>query len=403
MNWKRQITAFLAGQTITLFGSMLVQFAITWYIARETSSGLYVTLSVLCSFGPQILLSIFSGVWADRYNKKMLIILSDGGIALATLILAILMARGASGIWLLFIFSAVRSAGSGIQMPAIQAILPQLVPKDKLMRINGITNSIHSTINLISPAAAGAVLNFGAFHYLLLIDVVTAAIGISILIGIPFLHKAKEKGAGEHAGYFDELKAGIRYSLNHSFVRKLFIFSTLFAILIAPCAILNVLMVTRTFGGDYWYLTANEIAFFAGAVIGGVLLSTWGGFRNRMDTFTLGIVVFGIFTFIMGFTYNFIVYLAVIFIIGIAMPFGNTPVTVMIQEKVEPQMMGRVFGLYSIIFSSFIPLGTLIFGPLADTMPIQWLMIASGILLTILGVVLRFIRSFYREGLPETV
>ena len=135
MNWKRQITAFLAGQTITLFGSMLVQFAITWYIARETSSGLYVTLSVLCSFGPQILLSIFSGVWADRYNKKMLIILSDGGIALATLILAILMARGASGIWLLFIFSAVRSAGSGIQMPAIQAILPQLVPKDKLMRI----------------------------------------------------------------------------------------------------------------------------------------------------------------------------------------------------------------------------------------------------------------------------
>ncbi|MFA7211431.1 MAG: MFS transporter, partial [Bacteroidales bacterium] len=201
MNWKRQITAFLAGQTITLFGSMLVQFAITWYIARETSSGLYVTLSVLCSFGPQILLSIFSGVWADRYNKKMLIILSDGGIALATLILAILMARGASGIWLLFIFSAVRSAGSGIQMPAIQAILPQLVPKDKLMRINGITNSIHSTINLVSPAAAGAILSFGAFHYLLLIDVVTAAIGISILIGIPFLHKAKEKEAREHAGY----------------------------------------------------------------------------------------------------------------------------------------------------------------------------------------------------------
>ena len=102
-HWKRKITLFLTAQTISLFGSSLVQYAIIWYITLTTTSGVMMTISTVCGFLPQMAISLFAGVWIDRYSRKKMIMLADGMIAIATLLLAVMFLMGYNNIWLLYL------------------------------------------------------------------------------------------------------------------------------------------------------------------------------------------------------------------------------------------------------------------------------------------------------------
>ncbi|KAB5846508.1 MFS transporter, partial [Bifidobacterium adolescentis] len=142
--WRRKTVLFIISQAITLFGSSIVQMAIIWQVALETSSGLWVTLLTLSSTIPQTVISFFGGVWADRYPRKRLIILADLGIALVTLMLAVILLVGETTniLPLLLVVSALRSFGSGIQSPAVSAVIPQIAPEEQLLRYNGINGSM---------------------------------------------------------------------------------------------------------------------------------------------------------------------------------------------------------------------------------------------------------------------
>ncbi|HEY8462455.1 MAG TPA: MFS transporter, partial [Bacillota bacterium] len=251
-NWLKNTTLFLTSQTISLFGSTLVQHAITWYITLRTQSGMMMTIAIICGFLPTFLLSPFAGVWADRYHRKWLIILSDSLIAVATLILAMLFWMGHDGLWQIFIASAIRAFGSGVQTPAISAFLPQLAPPDKLTKVNAVNSSIQSLVMLVAPMVSAALLTLAAIETIFMIDVVTAALGVSILL--LFLHvPAHTKALAEQTGsYFEDLREGIVYIKNHDYVRTFFMFNIFFFILIAPAAFLTPLQVTRSFGSDVW-------------------------------------------------------------------------------------------------------------------------------------------------------
>src|SRR6187551_3915804 len=155
--WLRDTVLFLGGQTVSLLGSMLVQYAVFWYLTIEYKSGSIMALAAIFGFLPQALISVFGGVWADRHNRKLLIIGADAAIALATLCLAVIMLAGFSEPWLIFVVLAIRSAGAGIQMPAVSALIPQITPTDQLIRVNGFLASIQSAMALLAPAAAGVI------------------------------------------------------------------------------------------------------------------------------------------------------------------------------------------------------------------------------------------------------
>jgi MFS transporter, DHA3 family, macrolide efflux protein len=389
-HWKKNSILFLTSQTLSLFGSSLVQYAIMWYITLNTQSGIMMTIYIICGFLPTFFLSPFAGVWADRYNRKRLIMLSDSMIAVSTLILAILFLLGYEALWLLFAISAVRALGAGIQTPAVGAVLPQLVPEDKLTKVNGINGSIQALIMLISPMISAALLSVATFEVILFIDVVTAAIAVLTLflfLPIPLHEKASQM---QTTGYFSDLKKGFSYINQHAFIKKFFLFFAIFFILAAPVAFLTPLQVTRSFGEDIWRLTATEITFSIGMIIGGGIIASWGGFKNRIYTMTLAAVVTGICTFMLGITPDFVIYLIFMGLIGIVMPFFNTPSTVLIQEKVDEDYLGRVFGVFMMISTSMMPLGMLIFGPLADMIKIEWLLIGTGIVM--------FIQAFFLIG-----
>lgn len=394
-NWKKDIILFLSSQTISLFGSSLVMYAIVWHITLTTKSGVMMTISSICSFLPTFFLSPFAGVWADRYNRKLLIILADSFIAVTTLIMAILFLMGYDSIVLLFVMAAFRAVGTGIQTPAVNAYIPQLVTEEQLTRVNGINGSIQSIIMLISPMVSGALLTMATIEAIFFIDVVTAALAVlvlALLLKVPAHTKAQSQ---QENSYFKDMLEGAAYIKSHTFVKKFFIFCAFFMFLAAPVAFLTPLQVTRTFGDAVWRLTAIEITFSSGMILGGIIIASWGGFKNRIHTMTLGCLTMGFCTFALGIVPFFWLYLGLMIITGISMPFFNTPSMVLLQEKVEPDFMGRVFGVMGMISSVMMPLGMLVFGPVADVIPIEWLLIGTGILM--------FLESFFLIGSKDLV
>lgn len=384
-NWKNKIIRFLTAQTISLFGSSLVQFAIIWYITLSTTSGKMLTISTICGFLPQIVISLFAGVWIDRYNRKNMIMLADCAIAISTLTVAILFLTGHNNIWLLFTVLLVRSAGTGIQTPAVNAILPQIVPKEHLMKVDGIFSTIISMIMFLSPAVSGAILTFATIETTFLIDVVTAIIGVGLTYFIAI--KPHEPNVCESC--IQDIKNGFTYLRENPFLKKLLIFQLLVIILVSPAAFLTPLMVARTFGTEFWRLSASEMTFSLGAALGGILIAVWGGFKNRMHTTILAGLFYGIMMIALGLSPLFWIYLFFNTLIGIAFPCYNSPITVMIQEKVEPSMQGRVFSFVQITNSCALPLGMVLFGPLADIVSVQSILIFAGI--AVAGITLGYL------------
>jgi len=388
--FNKNVTLFLASQTISLFGSLLVQHAIGWYITLTTQSGVMMTISIICGFLPIFFLSPFAGVWADRYSRKLLIALSDSMIAAATLILAILFSLGYDAVWLLFVISAIRGLGSAVQIPSVSAFLPQLVEEEQLTKVNAIYGSVQSFIALASPMLGGVLLTYTTIEKIFFIDVVTALIAVGILL--MFLHVPVHAKAGrqQSSGYLEDLLAGIKYIREHDYVKKLFLFCAVFFILVAPVAFLTPLQVARSFGSDVWRLTAIEVTFSAGMMLGGLIMAAWGGFRNKIHTMVLACLIVGLATAALGIVPNFWIYLLFMVLSGVVMPFFNTPFTVLLQQRIEGDYLGRVFGVFGMISSSMMPLGMLIFGPVSDFIAIEWLLIGTGLLM--------FLQSFFLLG-----
>jgi DHA3 family macrolide efflux protein-like MFS transporter len=248
----------------------------------------------------------------------------------------------------------------------------------------------------------GALLmSFFPLHTLFLFDVVTALIGINILFflfKVPNLETQEDK---KGISYFHDLKEGLRYIRGHEFVSRLLIFSAIFLIFAAPAALLTPLQVVRNFGDDVWRLSAIEIAFSLGMIGGGILIASWGGFKNKIYTITLGCFIFGITAVGFGLIPIFWLYISMFVFAGLAMPFFNTPSMVLIQTKVEQEFMGRVFSVFTMVSTGIMPLAMLVFGPVVDIVNINIILVLTGIVMMVLSVFLISNKILRNAGITQ--
>ena len=375
-HWRRNVGLFLGGQTISLFGSMIVQYAVMWYVTFETKSGFAVALYALAAFLPQGIVSIFGGTLADRMNRRVLVMISDGTIAAVTLVLALLMLNGITDLWIILLAVGVRSIGAGVQTPAVQAMIPQIAPPDQLMRVNGVFQTIQSGMALLAPAAAGAVFGIFGIVPVFFIDVVTAGIGILLLafVAVPTLASIAEKTSS----YREDLVEGMRYIVEHRVVRWLLVvFAIIFLLTVAP-SFITPLMVARTYGTEVWMVTVLEVAFSVGMILGGILVSTVLARLSRMGLILFASFGFAVFTIALGLSPNLWVFYGFMFAFGLLVPLFSAPFMTLVQETVEPGMHGRVFSYVGIVMALATPIGMTIFGPLADVVSVQLLLVAGG-------------------------
>lgn len=383
--WKRNIALFMGGQAISLFGSSLVEFAIIWHITLATKSASVMMISILCNFIPRLLISLFSGVWADRYSRRLLIILADGGIAFVTLLLAVAFLFGYQHLWLIFLILAIRSVGTGIQTPAVNALIPQIVPAGYLLRINGINGSLQSFILLLAPAASGALLTVLPLGYIFFIDIFTAIISILILSLLKIGHHLPpEDRVAKHTGYLKDIYKGLAFAKENIFVKEMLLIYAFHYFFIAPAAFLSPLFVARVFGEEVWRLSVNEIVFSIGMMLGGLFIARWKYSGSKINVIAYACMVVGLTNLFLG-LFSFPVFLVLTFIMGIAISISSSTEMALFQEKVALHMQGRVFSLIQIVTTSVMPLAMLLFGPLGDIVNVEWLFAICGFLLILLG------------------
>lgn len=375
--WKANATLFLTGQTTSLFGSMIVQYAVMWYITLETGSGLALALFALAAFGPQGIVSIFGGTLADRVNRRVLVMTTDAVIALTTLALALIMMSGVTELWILLLAVGVRSVGAGFQTPAVAAMIPQITPPDQLLRVNGLFGTIQSAMALIAPATAAAIYALWGIVPTFFVDVATATIGIGLLalVRVPSLDRMTDEG---HGSYRADLVEGIRFIWANGVVRwLLLVFAIIFLLTVAP-SFLTPLLIARSFGDEPWMLAALEIAFGLGMLVGGTLIATVLSKRSRLGLILTSTFGFALLTIAMGLAPNLWAFYALMAAFGILVPWFSAPFMTLIQETVTPDMHGRVFSYVTIVMALATPIGMTLFGPLADVLSVQALLVIAG-------------------------
>lgn len=376
-HWKRDIGLILGGQAASIFGSALVQFAIIWHITLTTQSASLVTLATIAGFAPQGIISLFGGTLADRVNRRLLIVVPDAIIALATLGLAIVMSTGYSSMALILCVMAIRSAGAGFQTPAVQALIPAVTPPEQLMRVNSLHSTAQSIIGLAAPAAAGVVYGLGGVVPTLYIDVVTAIIAIGIMMTIRFDTTPPMR---DKEPFYREILGGITYTAKHRILRWVMtVFGVIFIMNVAPMFLVP-LMMTQRFGENVWNLSVLEMSFHVGMIVGGIIAATFLNGTHRMRMVLWTSIGFGVLEILMPLSPTTWGLFVLMLITGLLVPAFSSPTLTEVQQNTEPEYMGRVMSQVSILFSLGVPAGMALLGPFAHLFGVAQVVLACGIL-----------------------
>jgi DHA3 family macrolide efflux protein-like MFS transporter len=395
-NWAFRFFTIWGGQAVSLLGSSLVQFALIWYVTKETGSATILATVTLAALLPQIVLGPFVGALVDRWNRRIIMIVADSSIAVATLILAWLFATGRVEIWHIFVLAAVRSLGGAFHGPAMTASTSLMVPDEHLTRVAGANQTLQGLLAIAAPPLGALLIETISTQNVLFIDVFTAVFAIIPLffIAIPQPQSQIEKANGEReeTSYWQDLRAGFRYVREWSGLFWLIILAMMLNFLLGPTSSLLPLVITKIFAGGAAELGWVQSTFGVGVIVAGILLSIWGGFKRRIVTSFLGIIGIGLSIAIVGFIPANMFYLLLVanFLVGFSQVFANGPLQAIFQSSVEPEMQGRVFSLLGAGATAMMPIGLMIAGPLSDLVGIRFWYIFGGLACVFMVIVARF-------------
>ena len=380
--WQRTFFLIWVGQAFSLLGSELVQFALVWYLTKTTGSASVLAFASFVALIPRVLISPFTGALVDRWDRRRTMILADAAIAAATMALAAVFFFGRIQIWHIYAIMFIRSLGSGFHWPALQASISLLVPKDQFSRISGLNQTLRGTLGILAPVFAALLLDYLPMFGILSIDVLTAILAISplLVVVIPQPEKKASDELEKPMRIIDDVKFGFRYLYNWKGLFYLALAATLLNFLLNPGFTFTPLLVTEYFGKGAIELSAIESAFSAGMVLGGMILSAWGGFKKNIITTLLGILGLALGTALIALTPSNMFFLAVIgmAISGLMQPMANGPLFAIMQAHVEPEIQGRVFSMLESMVSAMMPISMLIAAPVAEWIGIRgWLLFGA--------------------------
>jgi DHA3 family macrolide efflux protein-like MFS transporter len=380
-HWATRFFTIWTGQAFSLFGSALVQFSLIWWLTQKTGSGTMLAFATLAGMLPQVVLGPFAGALVDRWNRRLIMIVADTSIALATLGLIILFTTGLVQIWHVYVLMAIRSLGGAFHFPAMGASTRLMVPEKHLTRISGLNQTLQGIMNMIAPPIGALLIEVFPTQNVLLIDIATAALAVLPLLFIQIPQPPRvETSHDVKPSLLGDVREGLVYVRGWTGLMVIIWMAVLLNALLTPTESLMPLLVTKYFGkGALEFGLINSVSGF-GIIVGGVLLSVWGGFKKKIVTSMIGVIGIGIGIAGIALAPANMFTLALISA-GIStamMPFANGPLGAIMQAKVRPDMQGRVMSLVNSAASAMAPLGLLIAGPVSDFIGIRsWYLIAG--------------------------
>jgi DHA3 family macrolide efflux protein-like MFS transporter len=377
------------GQAFSLLGSGLVQFALVWWLTETTGSATILAVATLVALLPQIFLGPVAGALVDRWNRRTVMMVADGVIALATVVLAALYALDFVQVWHIYLLMFIRSMGGAFHWPAMQASTSLMVSEQHLSRIAGLNQTLFGVVNIVSPPLGALLLEILPLQGILAIDVVTAMLAIAPLF---FVHipqpERKETPDAPKPSVLADMREGLRFVWGWPGIMLILVIATLINLLVNPAFSLLPILVTDHFGGEALQLAWLNSAWGIGMVLGGITLSVWGGFKRRIVTAMLAVTLMGVGIIVIGLTpaTAFMLALGSLFFSGFMNPIVNGSLFAFLQANIPPEMQGRVFTLVLSGSAAMSPLGLAVAGPVADALGVQVWFVIGGIATVVMGV-----------------
>lgn len=385
-HWKKTFAIIWGGQFFSILTSSMVNFAIIIWISLQTGSAEMLAWAAIAGMLPQTVIGPFTGALIDRWNRKRIMMLADSFIALCTLALALLFWLDIAEIWHIFGLLGLRSIGSAFHMPAMQSSVPLLAPADQLTRIAGVNQIIASVSQIAGPALGAMLITLWDVEYVLLFDVAGALIAVTSLFFVHIPNPKHEEGRERHI--IKEMKEGALLILRDKGLSMVFLYSTIVVFFIIPISVLFPLMTLDYFNGTEFQAGIIEAVWSVGALVGGAIMGARVYKVNRVVLINWMNVLCGL-TFLLSGILSpdgFVWFAVLTAIAGISGSIFNSAFTGLIQTKIDPSALGRVFSLF--MTANLIPgmLGLIGIGFLADGLGLSTSFILSGAVIIVIGI-----------------
>ena len=384
--WKSQFMTVALGQAVSMLGSHGVQFALIWWLAEKTSSPLMLGISGIVAYLPMTLFSPLAGIAADRYNRKFISIFSDMAMGTVAFIYAVLLFFFELPVWTVFVILCVRGIGSTFQQPVIQSIIPQLVPKDQLVKTNGWMQLLNAGSFLLGPVIGASLYAIFPMSIVLMSDVagaILASIALAV-VKIPEL----EKAGREEQHFIAELKEGLQVFKEDKNLFYIVVAEALCMFFYAPLSSFYPLMTSDYFKLSAMYGSAVELSFAVGMMVSSLLFSSVLKVNQKIRVSFIGLFGMGVMSLICGIIPP--TYAGWFFFVGGCLCLGASgnvhtiPLTAYMQETISPEKMGRVFSVLTLISSMTMPIGLLFSSPIAEEVGVAGWFFISGLSMIVL-------------------
>jgi len=363
----RKFMLIWVGQVFSLLGTNISAFGVTVWAYQKTGSATALALITFFLVTPMLIVSPLAGALVDRLNRKLMMMISDLASGLVSVVLLALYLTGRLEIWHFYVSSVLIGIGQAFQWPAYSAAISTLVPKEQLGRADGLISLAETGTDIIAPILAAGMLGLLGLGGILLVDLATLALAIGslLIVRIP-QPQATQVGIASRGSLWKESAYGFIYILKRPGLlglQTVFLlgnfFSAISYTLMAP------MILARSANNELILGTVNSIGAIGG-VVGGVLMSAWGGARRKIHGVLMGWGFSGVFGVLMGVGQTPLVWTAARFLGTLIGPVVNASNQSIWQARVAPDVQGRVFSTRRLIAWVSMPLATLVAGPLAD-------------------------------------
>ncbi len=380
-NWKPRFFAIWTGQAFSLVGSALTQFVLMWWITQTTGSARALATAAVAGILPAALFGPLGGAAADRWSRRVLMIVADAITAACMFILIVLFATSRVQLWHVYALMAIRSTMQAFQGPAASASTANLVPMDWLTRAAGMNQTLQGLMSVVAPALGALAMAVFSLQGALAIDLVTALLGITPLL---FYRIPQPRSSGHEApaSVVADIVEGARYVMRQRGLFTLYALTGLVVLTIMPTFALTPLWVTQQFGGGIREVALMEAAGGVGVILGGLLITAWPIPGRRIVTVLVSYALSCGAVALAALAPAGWLWLAMFWwaVSGFTFSTGNAPFVAIIQTIVPNELQGRALSLFSVVFGLAAPVGLVLAGPIAEAIGVRNLFILGGTL-----------------------
>jgi DHA3 family macrolide efflux protein-like MFS transporter len=360
---------FWSGQLVSVLGSSIASFVIIWWITLETESALYLSVASFAGFAPIVVLMPFAGVFVDRWSRKALIGIVDLLQALATVALIFLFWLNMASLWSVLGLLTLRGIFQAFHNPAVSAIVPLMVPREKLSRMNGLNYLLSGAITLMGPVIAALLLQFWKIGQILWIDAATFVVAVIplLIIKIPSVRKKQDEDP-VRSSFKKDFNEGITFIKNARGLLPFIVLATALNFLLTPLSTLLPYYVRFDHFGEAPDLALVMALFQGGILAGGLLMSVMKGFKRKMVAITFSVYIIFLGYAVVALTPTGLFWFMAIggLIMGCCLPIANVSIQTIVQTVVPMKMQGRINSVIGALASAASPFGMILSGVIVE-------------------------------------